>query len=147
MVQNVTPVTDDPVAQLHQAMKSLAMGKNDSQRRKVYELMMTADLSIALQPGVEPEEALDDPSKWLITEYLQGMPVFVVFTCADAVEVFSEGAPSTLDLRGFKLFPKLVSVKPASLLINPGFRFGGELYLNELRMLANAAPRYKAMKF
>ena len=147
MVQNVTPMTDDPIAQLHQAMKSLAMGKNDSQRRRVYELMMTANLHVALQPGAEVERASDDPSSWLINEYLQGMPVFVAFTCEDAVGVFKEGAPSTFQLRGFQLFPKLVSVKPASLMINPGFRFGGELYLNELRMLAKVAPRYRAMKF
>ena len=50
-------------------------------------------------------------------------------------------------MKGFELFPPLVSVNPGSLLLNPGFRFGGELYLNELKMLAKAAPKYRGMKF
>ena len=44
----------DTVTQLHQAMKSLAMGKTDSQRQRVYQMLMISDLQIALQPGVSP---------------------------------------------------------------------------------------------
>ena len=137
----------DTVTQLHQAMKSLAMGKTDSQRQRVYQMLMISDLQIALQPGVSPEVARQDPSKWFISEYLQSMPVFVAFTCDEARALFSEAQPTALLMKGFELFPPLVSVNPGSLLLNPGFRFGGELYLNELRMLAKVAPKYRGMKF
>lgn len=137
----------DTVTQLHQAMKSLAMGKTDSQRQRVYQMLMISDLQIALQPGVSPEIARQDPSKWFISEYLQSMPVFVAFTCDEARALFSEAQPAALTMKGFELFPPLVSVSPGSLLLNPGFRFGGELYLNELKMLAKAAPKYRGMKF
>lgn len=128
-------------------MKALAIGKTDSQRQRVYQLLMITDLHVALQPGVESEVARHDPSKWLITEFLQSMPVFVAFTCDEARALFTESQPTALSMKGFELFPKLVSVNPGSLLINPGYRFGGELYLNEIRMLAKAAPRYSGMKF
>lgn len=137
----------DTVTQLHQAMKSLAMGKTDSQRQRVYQMLMISDLQIALQPGVSPDTARQDPSKWFISEYLQSMPVFVAFTCDEARALFSEAQPTALTIKGFELFPPLVSVNPGSLLLNPGFRFGGELYLNELKMLAKAAPKYRGMKF
>lgn len=137
----------DTVTQLHQAMKSLAMGKTDSQRQRVYQMLMISDLQIALQPGVSPDTARQDPSKWFISEYLQSMPVFVAFTCDEARALFSEAQPTALTMKGFELFPPLVSVNPGSLLLNPGFRFGGELYLNELKMLAKAAPKYRGMKF
>ena len=137
----------DTVTQLHQAMKSLAMGKTDSQRQRVYQMLMISDLQIALQPGVSPEAARQDPSKWFISEYLQSMPVFVAFTCDEARALFSEAEPTALTMKGFELFPPLVSVNPGSLLLNPGFRFGGELYLNELKMLAKVAPKYRGMKF
>ena len=137
----------DTVTQLHQAMKSLAMGKTDSQRQRVYQMLMISDLQIALQPGVSPDTARQDPSKWFISEYLQSMPVFVAFTCDEARALFSEAQPTALTMKGFELFPSLVSVNPGSLLLNPGFRFGGELYLNELKMLAKAAPKYRGMKF
>ena len=93
------------------------------------------------------EAARNDPSKWLISEFLQSMPVFVAFTCEEARVLFSEDQPTVSIQKGFELFPKLVSVNPGSLLLNPGYRFGGELYLNELKMLAKAAPRYRGMKF
>ena len=137
----------DTVTQLHQGMKSLAMGKTDNQRQRVYQMLMISDLQIALQPGVSPEAARQDPSKWFISEYLQSMPVFVAFTCDEARALFSEAQPTALTMKGFELFPPLVSVNPGSLLLNPGFRFGGELYLNELRMLAKVAPKYRGMKF
>ncbi len=138
---------DSTVVQLHQAMKSLAMGKTDSQRQRVYQMLMISDLQIALQPGVSPDDARQDPSKWFISEYLQSMPVFVAFTCDEARALFSEAQPVALTMKGFELFPPLVSVNPGSLLLNPGFRFGGELYLNELKMLAKVAPKYLGMKF
>ena len=137
----------DTVTQLHQAMKSLAMGKTDNQRQRVYQMLMISDLQIALQLGVSPEAARQDPSKWFISEYLQSMPVFVAFTCDEAPALFSEAQPTALTMKGFELFPPLVSVNPGSLLLNPGFHFGGELYLNELRMLAKVAPKYRGMKF
>ena len=138
---------NETASQLHQAMKALAIGKTDSQRQRVYQLLMITDLQIALQPGVTADAALNDPSKWLISEFLQSMPVFVAFTCEEARALFSEAQPTVLRQKGFELFPKLVSVNPGSLLLNPGYRFGGELYLNELKMLAKAAPRYHGMKF
>ena len=138
---------NETASQLHQAMKALAIGKTDSQRQRVYQLLMITDLQIALQPGVTADAALNDPSKWLISEFLQSMPVFVAFTCEEARALFSEAQPTVLMQKGFELFPKLVSVNPGSLLLNPGYRFGGELYLNELKMLAKAAPRYHGMKF
>ena len=137
----------EAASQLHQAMKALAVGKTDSQRQRVYQLLMITDLHIALQPGVSEDAARNDPSKWLISEFLQSMPVFVAFTCEEARVLFSEDQPTVSIQKGFELFPKLVSVNPGSLLLNPGYRFGGELYLNELKMLAKAAPRYRGMKF
>ena len=61
------------------------------------------------------------------------MPVFVAFTCDEARALFSEAQPTALTMKGFELFPPLVSVNPGSLLLNPGFRFGGELYLMNSR--------------
>ena len=147
MEESQDKVSSKTASELHQAMKALAIGKTDNQRQRVYQLLMIADLHIALQPGVSAEVALNDPSKWLISEFLQSMPVFVAFTCEEARALFSEAQPTVLTQKGFEIFPKLVSVSPGSLLLNPGYRFGGELYLNELKMLAKAAPRYRGMKF
>ena len=40
----------EAASMLHQAMKALAVGKTDSQRQRVYQLLMITDLHIALQP-------------------------------------------------------------------------------------------------
>ena len=49
-------------------------------------------------------------------------------------------------MKGTDLFPMLSTTKLGSVLINPKSDVGGELYRNEVQMLADAVPQLQAWR-
>ena len=124
---------------LHDAMQKLARKRDDASRKFVYRSLLRAQLYIptvgdGTGDGIEIF-AQDEP--------LQGLPVYVVFTTLDALRRWhgDGGAFTTMD--GTALFPILHGANAGSVVINPKSNLRGELYRNEIEVLAEAAPKYR----
>ena len=125
---------------LLKAMKKLARVRDERSRKALYSALLRANLYIPIQAvGDDATE-----TAFLQAEPLQGQPVYVAFTSAQAIGTWRPGHLQHTQMSGMDLFPLLDSCKAASLLINPGGDMRGELYRNEIATLSEAVPRYKA---
>ena len=126
--------------QLHDAMQKLAKKRDDASRKVVYRSLLRAKLYIPIQgdgTGSEIEVFAQD-------EPIQGHPVYVAFTTLKMLRVWHGEAEPFTTTDGMALFPALHIAKAGSLMINPKSNLRGELYRNEIEVLADAAPKYRA---
>ena len=108
--------------------------------------MYMALLRASLYVPTEPESGGQLQARFAQDEPLQGRPVFVAFTTRKALERWSADHDEHVMMKGTDLFPMLSTTKLGSVLINPKSDVGGELYRNEVQMLADAVPQLQACR-
>ena len=125
---------------LLKAIRKLAKQRTPDNRKAMYMAVLRASFIIptesATKNGDSAQFAQDAP--------LQGRPVFVAFTSVDAMKNWRPENEAHITMQGMDLMERLVVGPAASLLINPKNTVGGELYRNELKTLADAAPKLRA---
>ena len=147
-----TTAATDPQRDLIRAMRRLASERTPAARNRMYHCLMSATLLVPLRddevgPAIDAEgySEVDATlaSKFAVLETLGGESVLGAFVELDALHRLRPGCLSAR-VRGWQLFPMLVSQRPASLLLNRGGSAGGEIYRHEIEMLAEAAGHWRA---
>ena len=127
----VTPLpgdTDDTTNQpLLDAMRALSKARDTPTRDAMYRQMLRGRFLL-------PTDTQGAP---LAFGELQGFPVFGVFTDRAALRWWNPLDVTVEHIHGRQLFPRLACTGLGSVLINPEGRVGGELYRNEVQMLAD----------
>lgn len=150
MTDSNVPV--DPQRDLIRAMRRLASERTPAARNRMYHCLMATALLVPLRDDeVSPPTDAEGFSevdtalarKFAVLESLAGESVLAAFVEQDALHRLRPGC-SSARVRGWQLFPLLVPLRPASLLLNRGGSAGGELYRHEIEMLAEASARWRA---
>lgn len=118
--------TENP--KLIEAIRRLSKQRDGASRQAMYRQMIRATFLLPVDDEGGPEPMGE----------LMGFPVFGVFTDADSLQGWDPRATRYERLHGRVLFPRLARTGLGSLLINPKGKVGGELYRNEVEMLADA---------
>ena len=134
-------MTDAPENQrLLKSMKALARTRSERSRKAMYMALLRAELYVPTEASMggrdEDVFAQDDP--------LHGNPVYVAFTSLEALRQWRPAEGSFTKMDGMTFFPILSESKAASVLLNPKGELGGELYRNEILVLAEAVPQLKS---
>jgi hypothetical protein len=111
------------------AIRALSRQRDTPTRNSMYRQMLRARFFLPKNPDGRPTTFGD----------LQGATVYGVFTDSDALRWWNPLWPDREIVSGRSLFPMMARTGLGSLLINPGGRVGGELYRNEVQMLADTA--------
>ena len=122
------------------AMTKLARQRDERSRKAMYMAMLRANFYIPTEPSADDS----GETQFVKGDPLQGHDVYVAFTSEAALQRWRPGHLTPTRMVGLDLFPMLSGVRPGSVLINPGNDVGGELYRNEIAILADAVPQYKA---
>lgn len=125
----------DPTAnpELMRAMRALAVQRDMEARQRVYVAVMKGSFLVPGAPG-EPR----------VVDRLSGLPVFAAFTDAASLRLWEPRGCPAEHVPGGVLVPLAVERGVGSLLINPRGNVGGELYINELRAIAEALARRRS---
>ena len=113
------------------AIRDVAKDQAGSARNRLYQRLLDAELLLLMDADKRPRKI----------EELCGFPVYAAFTDAETLWAFDPRSPACLAIPGRALFPMLMEHNVGSLMINRGGKLGGELYRNELEMLAQAVWR------
>lgn len=124
---------------LLQSIKQLAKNRNEMNRKSMYMALLHATLIVP----IENSSVEDEPLPFAKDEPLHNRPVYVAFTSVKAMRKWRPEQEEFQEIKGMDLFPKLNSEKIGSLLINPNNSIGGELYRNEVAVIAEAVPLLK----
>lgn len=122
--------------ELIRSMKKLARLRDHGSRQAVYRGILASDLLLVLDPESDPGD--HEPH---VVERLQGYPCFGVFTDWDALRLWEPRGWPYVVLPGHQIVRLVEAAKAGSLLINPRGDVGGELLMNEIAALADAARR------
>ena len=118
--------TENPA--LLDAIRRLAREREDAVRQRMYRQMTRATFLVPLADDGTP----------LVFGELMRFPVFGAFTDVAAMDWWDARPRAVERLHGRALFPRMAKTGLGSLLINPSGKVGGELYRNEVEMLASA---------
>ena len=132
--------TNEENKPLHDAMQKLARKRDDASRKFVYRSLLRAQLYI---PTVGDGSA-DGIEVFAQDEPIQGLPVYAIFTTQDHLRQWHGADRTFTTMDGTALFPILHGANAGSVVINPKSNLRGELYRNEIEVLAEAAPKYRA---
>jgi hypothetical protein len=119
------PTTNEP---LIDAIRKLSKSRDTPTRDAMYRQMLRGRFLLPVDERGGP----------IAFGELQGFPVFGVFTDRAALRWWNPLDVRVEHMRGRQLFPLLSRTGLGSVLINPEGRIGGELYRNEVKMLADA---------
>lgn len=119
--------TENPA--LIDAIRALSRARDPRTRNAMYRQMLRATFLLPV----------DDAGAPVAFGELQGFPVFGVFSDPAALRWWDPIRAGVEHVPGRRLFPMLARTGLGSVLINPEGRVGGELYRNEVQMLADAA--------
>ncbi|TNE44629.1 MAG: SseB family protein [Deltaproteobacteria bacterium] len=122
---------------LLQSMKQLAGSRNEMNRKSMYMALLHATFIVPLEDSAEQ----DEPLPFAKDEPLHNLPVYVAFTSVKAMQKWRPEQEEFEEIKGTDLFPRLNAERIGSLLINPRNPIGGELYRNEVMVIAEAVPR------
>ncbi len=122
---------------LLQSMKQLAGNRSEMNRKSMYMALLHATLVVPLEDSSEQ----DEPLPFAKDEPLHNLPVYVAFTSVKAMNKWRPEHEEFQEIKGMDLFPRLNAERIGSLLINPRNPIGGELYRNEVMVIAEAIPR------
>jgi len=122
---------------LLQSIKQLAKDRNEMNRKSMYMALLHATLIVPIETSPEEDESLP----FAKDEPLHNRPVYVAFTSVKAMRKWRPDHEEFQEIKGMELFPKLNTERIGSLLINPSNPIGGELYRNEVAVIAEAVPR------
>lgn len=118
--------TENPA--LISAIRKLSKRRDSAARQAMYRQMVRATFLLPTTAEGGPREMGE----------LMGFPVYGVFTDAAALRAWDPRVTDYERLHGRRLFPMMAKTGLGSLLINPKGSVGGELYRNEVEMLAAA---------
>ena len=125
---------------LLKAIRKLSKQRTPDNRKAMYMAVLRASFIVPTE-----ETKNGQPSQTYCQDLpLQGRPVYVAFTSVDAMRNWRPEHGAYVTVKGMDLMEQLVAGPAASLLINPKNTVGGELYRNELKTLADAAPKLRA---
>jgi hypothetical protein len=110
------------------AIRVLSKSRDDASRQAMYRNMARGRFLLPIEADGAPRVFGD----------LTGWPVYGVFTDEPALERWDPRGTRYEVLHARQLFPRLARLPLGSLLINPDGQIGGELYRNEVEMLAAA---------
>jgi hypothetical protein len=113
------------------AIREVAKDQAGVARNRLYQRLLDAELLLLMDGDKRPRKI----------EELCGFPVYAAFTDAETLWAYDPRSPACLAIPGRALFPMLMEHNVGSLMINRGGKLGGELYRNELEMLAQAVWR------
>ena len=119
-------LTENP--KLIEAIRKLSKQRDGASRQAMYRQMIRATFLLPVDETGAPVPMGE----------LMGFPVFGVFTDADCLFGWDPRVTRYERLHGRVLFPRMARTGLGSLLINPKGKVGGELYRNEVEMLADA---------
>ena len=122
---------------LLQSIKHLAENRSEMNRKSMYMALLNATLIVPLEGSEVRESSLP----FATDEPLHNLPVYVAFTSVKAMHKWRPEQEEFEEIQGMELFPKLNAERIGSLLINPSNTIGGELYRNEVAVIAEAVPR------
>ena len=132
------PVND----KLVEAMRALAdkHARTDATRQRMYNAMVNSRFLMPFSPEAEPEADPEDAIERV--ESRNGRPVFAAFTDFSSMRLWRPLQTEYMPTHGSVLFEWLCEQEAAALLLNPDGRVGGELFANELHMLAEGVRRF-----
>lgn len=114
------------------AMRTLSKQRTHDARVALYQALLNARLLLISQDG-RPRQ-IDTIGKW---------PIFGVFTDAAAMRHFDPRGTETQAMYGHDVFPLMMDINAGIVRINPDGLVGGELYRNEVEVLARAVQRFR----
>lgn len=125
----------DPTAnpELVRAMRALAVRRDMEARQRVYVAVMKGSFLVPGAPGAPR-----------VVDRLGGLPVFAAFSDAASLRLWEPRGCPLVHVSGDRIVPLAVELGAGSLLINPRGNVGGELYINELRAIAEALARRRS---
>ncbi len=124
---------------LLKSIKTLARTRSERSRKAMYMALLRSQLYVPVDGGDG-----GGVERFLQDQPLQGQPVYVVFTSLEALALWRPDHAEVVKMDGMSLFPALRDSQAASVLINPKGQLGGELYRNEISVLADAVPQLRA---
>lgn len=142
------PPDDAPERALQDAMQRASRDRSMTARHALYHRLLAARFEVPLRddddddvPVADDGDIVLDPRRFAVVEDLHGDAVVAAFTEPATLASRHPGGARCARVVGWRLFPLLHQLRLGSLRINPGGRFGGELYRHEIETLADAVQR------
>lgn len=133
------PDNDELVA----SMRNLAEQRSSEARHRMYTELVNATLLIPVRP--EAPEEVQSGEDFLVTDTLEGHPVFLAFSDWDSLRRWNPRGWSYVPLHGSEFFELTLERDLGSVQINPRGEVGGELYRHEVEMLVEGVRNYRRM--
>ncbi len=127
---------------LVQAMRTLAdkQARTQDARQQLYKALVNSRFLMPFDPAAgpeaDPEEAIER------VDFRNGRPVFAAFSDFESMRLWRPLQTEYMPTHGSVLFEWLCEEEASTLLLNPNGTIGGELFSNELQMLAEAVRRF-----
>ncbi len=147
------PIDDAPERALQDAMQRASRDRSMATRHALYHRLLAARFDVPLRdddvddvPAADDGDIVLDARRFAVVEDLHGEAVIAAFTEPAALAKRHPGGVRCARVVGWRLFPLLHELRLGSLRINPGGRFGGELYRHEIETLAEAVSRLRGQR-
>ena len=125
------------------SMRQLARTRSGDARRRMYTELVNATLLIPVNP--EAPDELEGGDEFLVTDTLDGHPVFLAFSDWDSLRRWNPRGWCYVPVHGSEFFELTLERDLGSVQINPNGEVGGELYRHEIEMLVEGVRNYRKM--
>lgn len=127
--------------ELVDSMRAVASTRSGESRHRMYTELVNATLIIPIDPDAGDEA--DEGEDFLVTDTLDGHPVFLAFSDWESLRRWSPKGWSYMPMHGSEFFELALDRDLGSVQINPRGAVGGELYRHEVEMLVEGVRNYR----
>jgi hypothetical protein len=142
-----TELTEDDVEHpenpaLIAAMRKVAKGFDEANRRAMYTELLNATFLVPIDPA-QGEDAEGSEAFFSFETHASGRPTLGAFTDWASLRLWEPRGFAYWPIHGSSLFEMAMDRNPVTMHINPDGDIGGELYAHEVEMLVRAVRSFR----